>query len=125
MKKFVTLRFTLIALGVLTVSAWFIPFEAIAEKAMEYLGNDPDMPRFLEQASANMSKEEFMARRAEQIALYRDMKDGDIAEKINTRNKAIARMEEQQDVLRSRPASPQNNALLAAWTPIGPDPIPN
>jgi hypothetical protein len=125
MKKFVTLRFALIALGMLAVSAWFIPFATIAEKAMEFLGDDPDMPRFLEQARANMSKEEFMARRAEQIALYRDMKDGDIAEKINTRSKAIARMEEQQDTLRARPASPQTNALLAAWTPIGPDPIPN
>ncbi|HEX8737185.1 MAG TPA: hypothetical protein VF721_17770, partial [Pyrinomonadaceae bacterium] len=126
MKKFVTLRFALIALGVLAVSAWFIPFEAVAEKALEFLGSDPDMPRFLEQARANMSKEEFMARRSEQIAQYRGMADGkDIAEKINTRNKAIAELEERQDALRARPASPENNALLAAWTPIGPDPIPN
>jgi hypothetical protein len=125
MKKFVTVRFTLIALGLLAGAAWFIPFNAIAEKAMEYFNDDPDMPVFLQKAASNMSKEEFMARRDEQIALYRGMKDGKPEENVRARNQAVAKMQQQEDALRARPASPQNNALLAAWQPIGPNPIPN
>jgi len=125
MKKFVTVRSTLIALGLLVLAAWFIPFNAIAEKTMEFFNDDPDMPVFLQKASSNMSKEEFMTRRSEQIALYRGMKDGNPEENLRARNQAVAKMQQQEDALRARPATPTTNALLAAWQPIGPDPIPN
>ncbi|HEX8367075.1 MAG TPA: carboxypeptidase regulatory-like domain-containing protein [Pyrinomonadaceae bacterium] len=125
MKKIVTVRFTLIALSLLAVAALFIPFHTIAQRTMEFFNDDPDTPGFLKKAKSQFSKEEFMARRSEQIALYRGMKDGNPEENVKARNQAVAKMQEQEDALRARPASPQNDALLAAWTPIGPNPIPN
>lgn len=41
------------------------------------------------------------------------------------RQTAIAQMERQQAAIAARPSSLKNDALLAAWTPIGPAPIPN
>ena len=125
MKKFVTVRFTLVALGLLAVAVWFIPFNTIAQKTMEFFNDDPDVPGFLKKAKSQFSKEEFFARRNEQIALYRGMKDGKPEENLRVRNQEIAKMEQQIDALRARPASPTTSALLAAWQPIGPNPIPN
>jgi hypothetical protein len=89
------------------------------------LNDDPDMPGFLEKAKSGIDKQEFMHLRSEQIAYYRGMKDGDPVENIKTRNQAIDKMIEQEAALQAKPLTPGNSALLAAWTPIGPNPIPN
>ena len=121
MKTIVTLRFALIAVGILAAAAFFTQFDVIAE----YFTIDPDEPGFLQKAKGSMSKEEYMALRSNQINLYRGMADGDRGEKIESRNLAIAEMEGQERDLRAKSANLENDAILAAWTPLGPDPIPN
>src|SRR5207253_587294 len=98
------------------------------ESGMDFfsLNGDPDEPGFLERAKGSISKEEFMRLRSDQIANYRGLKDGNQEEKIITRNKAIENMAQQEAALRNSTSfGAAKDALLAAWTPIGPDPIPN
>src|SRR5687768_4624094 len=121
MKKFTTLSLAFLTLGLIVAVAWFIPFSSVAE----YFNDDPDIPDFIKKAKSQFTKEEYRHRRSEQIDLYRGMADGDRGEKIEARNQAIARMAEQEGELRARPSTPTNNAILAAWTALGPDPIPN
>lgn len=123
MKKLFTVRFFIIALvALVTVAgAGLYQFSAVAN----YFNDDPDIPDFVKNAKSQMSKEEYRHRRAEQLDQYRGMTDGDRGEKLRIRNQEIAKMEQQVDELSSRPDSAQANSLLAAWTPIGPDPIPN
>ena len=110
-----------VVLILLVGAGYFIQFDVIAE----YFNDDPDMPNFIKRAKAEFTKEEFRGRRADQIALYRGMADGDRSGKIVARGLAIAKMQEQEAALRARPSTPVNDALLAAWTALGPDPIPN
>jgi hypothetical protein len=123
MKKLFNVRFFIIALvGLVTVAAaGLYQFNAVAT----YFNNDPDIPDFVKKAKSQMSKEEYRHRRAEQVDQYRGMADGDRGEKLRIRNQEIAKMEQQIDELRAKPASAQRDSLLAAWVPIGPDPIPN
>ena len=121
MKKFVTLRFALVVLGLLTAAVWLTPFDTIAE----YFNDDPDIPNFIKKAKSAFSKEEYRHMRQHQVELYRGMDDGDRVQKIMQRSEAIATMRQQEDDLRARPESPEKDALLMNWTAIGPDPIPN
>ncbi|MDQ3799695.1 MAG: carboxypeptidase-like regulatory domain-containing protein [Acidobacteriota bacterium] len=121
MKKLFTLRFFVIALFALAAAAWFVPYSTVAE----YFIDDPDMPAMLRKAKSAFNKEEFMLRRSNQIAEWRGMADGNAEEKMRIRSAEIQKMQQQEDELRARPASPGREALLAAWVPIGPDPIPN
>lgn len=110
----------------LFLAVWLIPFTAIAEKTIEYFGgDDPDMPAFLADAKDAMTKEEYMSLRSEQISLYRGMKDGNPVDNVKIRNKAIFKLEKQENDLKASPSSPQQAAAVAQWMPIGPDPIPN
>ena len=77
---------------------------------------DPDMPGF---TGSNITIEEFLMRRAEAIAMRRGVEKDKPFDPMN-RITAIKKMEEQQRLLSLSPNSP-----LAAWTEIGPNPIPN
>ena len=121
MKKLLSLPIAGLALGLIIAAAWLIPFGTFAE----YFNDDPDVPDIVKKAKSQMSKEEYRHRRAEQIELYRGMEDGDNAENIRSRSQAIVKMTEQEEALRARPSNPTNDAILAAWTALGPDPIPN
>ena len=77
---------------------------------------DPDMPSF---TGNTMTKEQFLTLRAEAIAKFRGIekdKPFDPQFRIN----AIRKMEDQQRQLALSP-----NGFLAAWTELGPMPIPN
>ncbi len=80
------------------------------------IDDDPDMPSF---SANNMSKEEFLTRRANAIAMRRGI---DTVKPFNPqfRINAILQMQEQQRAQALRP-----NGTLAVWTEIGPNPIPN
>jgi Secretion system C-terminal sorting domain len=89
----------------------------LAETA--FAQEDPDMPDFLR---STMSKEEFMQRRADAIAMKRGVekdKPFDPANRIN----AIRQMEEQKRAIAASGANSRITALN--WTEIGPNPIPN
>ncbi|HEV2884565.1 MAG TPA: hypothetical protein VGW36_06880 [Pyrinomonadaceae bacterium] len=121
---------------------WGSPFISKAALSL-FTDDDPDVPRAWKNA---MSKEEYMLRREEQIALMRGLGSGlpNPALRIQAVNKLNL---QQQSLLGSAPGTggsrtlgtsgslgslgttQQSSALAAAitgaWTPIGPFPIPN
>ncbi|HEX8247625.1 MAG TPA: carboxypeptidase-like regulatory domain-containing protein [Pyrinomonadaceae bacterium] len=122
MKKYFTGRLILIALGFMVAAVWFNPFDTTVAN---FFNDDPDIPDFVKQAKSKFSKEEYRQRREKQVEFYRGMAEGDRGENLRTRSQEIAKMEQQIDELRARPDSALKEAGLAAWQPIGPDPIPN
>ena len=82
---------------------------------------DPDLPDF---ARYKTDKEEFMLRRTEAIAMKRGI---DSLRPLNPqlRGQAIRQMEEKRMQILSGQAPYESNLISAAWTPIGPMPIPN
>ncbi len=83
--------------------------------------DDPDMPQHLK---AGVSKEEFMRMRAEGTAMKRGLHEGEDVDP-QARPKAVEQLAEQETARFELPASREKTAMLAAWTPIGPAPIPN
>lgn len=91
--------------------------DVVASIKEKIVGGDPDMPEFLE-TNPEISKEEYMLRRAENIGMLRGVtKDQPFDPAL--RLSAISKMQEQEAQL-ARTAAPQS-----AWTEIGPNPIPN
>jgi hypothetical protein len=92
---------------------------------VENAGQDPDAPPIsLGAPNGGMSREEFMLRRAEYIGLRRGF-DKDHLVDPKLRQTAIATMEAQQQRVAAMPKSRAKDVLTAAWTEIGPNPIPN
>ncbi|MEZ5426154.1 MAG: carboxypeptidase regulatory-like domain-containing protein [Pyrinomonadaceae bacterium] len=117
---------SLIALGAFVVSLILMnPFSFIrADRDLPAYDDEPDMPGFLQQAKNKFSKEEFMLKRSEGVAMKRGIyKDLPFDPKM--RPAAIRKMEEQENLLARLPESEKRDSLLAAWTPLGPAPIPN
>ncbi len=112
-RSFVVVLIVVAAIGI-ALGFYFSPdVRAGIEKF--FRGDEPDMPDF---ARGIVDKEEFMLRRAQQLSMYRGIHEGvpfDPQDRVN----AIAQMEQQQEALR-RSAAP-----MAAWTELGPNPIPN
>ncbi len=82
---------------------------------------DPDLPDF---ARPNISKEQFMILRSEAIGIRRGVekdKPFDPTKRID----AIRQMEQQRARIAASPGSPFHAALVANWTELGPNPIPN
>ncbi|MGB7925509.1 MAG: VCBS repeat-containing protein [Pyrinomonadaceae bacterium] len=93
-----------------------------AERGEAGEGEDADVPSFFR---GEINKKDYMDRRSEQIALRRGMYD-DPTGKMRAR--AIRMMERQeQDLRRLQSESPDVPLIDSsrAWTPLGPDPIPN
>ncbi|MGH9927732.1 MAG: carboxypeptidase regulatory-like domain-containing protein, partial [Pyrinomonadaceae bacterium] len=99
----------------------FLTSRTNADSSSWLFGDDPDLPS---QFQTGMSKEEFMLKRSEAIAALRGV-EKDKPFDPTKRIEAIRQMEQQQARLVKRPASPEKDSLLAAWTEIGPNPIPN
>lgn len=83
--------------------------------------DDPDMPSYLK---AGVSKEEFMQMRADGIGMKRGLHKGQDVDP-QARPKAVDLLDRQEEARFDLPASRAKTALLAAWSPIGPSPIPN
>ena len=118
MKKYIVLGAFLVLLVGL-VAGWS-SVQQVAAQIAEIFYGDPDMGPF----DSGMSKEEFMEKRSEGIAMLRGVEK----DKPFDPQKRISALKEldQQEVKRfDMPASISKNILLAAWTEIGPNPIPN
>lgn len=83
---------------------------------------EPDIPTMLQNAKNSITKEEFLEKRAESHGLLRGI-NNDMPVDPQERPKAVLEMDRQTVELANRPTSPEKNALLAAWTAIGPAPI--
>lgn len=113
-----------LAIVVFSLAAFFPYLRTGANRTSPLAENEPDLPGFLDKAKGTISKEDFMSRRAEYIGLKRGIeKDKPYDPKI--RQQAIAELEKRQEKIRVMPESNLRESLLAAWTPIGPAPIPN
>src|SRR3954451_10204468 len=115
---------TVIALG--GASAYLLVFSLTPQaggagpKVTPTAPGDPDMGL---QAGGNISKEEYLRRRDEQIARYRGWEPGKPFD-VRARVRAIQEMEFNRAAgIRSKTLSPQISDTM--WTPIGPAPIPN
>jgi photosystem II stability/assembly factor-like uncharacterized protein len=82
--------------------------------------NDPDMPNL---PGNNITKEEFMLRRAEAIGIRRGVESNRPFNPANRIN-AIRLMDNQLATIAANP-NQAPNSVLAAWAEIGPNPIPN
>ncbi|MDQ3041478.1 MAG: hypothetical protein M3R11_03755, partial [Acidobacteriota bacterium] len=113
---------TLIIVG-FSLAIFFPNFISIANKDFPHEGDEPDLPAFLRD-KGNITKEEFMLLRAENVALLRGF-DKDKPFNPEDRIEGIRQLEKQEETLAAQPDSPEKDSLLAAWTAIGPNPIPN
>lgn len=122
----------LVITGILALTAlslWAYP--SVSKAAMSlFTDDDPDVPRTWKNA---MSKEEYMLRRSEHIALMRGLGSG-LPINPALRMQAVKKLNEQQQRLlgsSSPAAGAQSQSSLSAaaitgnWMPIGPYPIPN
>ena len=118
----------LIVLGAASALLFISSFTRIAGGAaqtpvrIEDAGEDPDAPPG--QPNGGPTREEFMLRRAEYIGLRRGV-DKNHPANPKLRQAAIATMEAQQQRVASMPKSREKDTLTAAWTELGPNPIPN
>lgn len=126
----------LLVLGVLALAAlvlWASPYVSNAAGSLS-TDDDPDVPRTWKNA---MSKEEYMLRREEHIALLRGIGTG-IPFDPAVRMQALKQLEEQQrrltgttneagtgDAGAQSQSSGAAATITGTWAPIGPFPIPN
>ena len=83
--------------------------------------DDPDIPQFMR---AGVTKERFMEMRAEGTAMKRGLHEGEDIDR-QARPNAVGQLDAQEAERYDLPASRDKTAILAAWSPIGPAPIPN
>jgi photosystem II stability/assembly factor-like uncharacterized protein len=123
MKKFTPIVFSFLIIGVL-VGVGIFTLQTNAGWDFTLFGEDPDMPGFLQKAKKEFTKEEFMTKRSEAIAEKRGVEKDKPFDPQN-RVKAIRKMEQQETERTGNPDSLENRTIQAAWTEIGPNPIPN
>ena len=107
----------------------FAPLAGGAPKGLSSVKSSPDVdpdlpPDFIGPPNSEFSKEEFMTRRAEGIALKRGISK-DTPFDPQARQEALRQMELQEEFVAGMPQSNLRDGLLAPWTPLGPAPIPN
>lgn len=121
MKRFIILGAFLLLSG--TLFAGWGTIRKVTDQIAEYFYTDPDMGRFRNE-KGGMSREEFMLKRAEGVAMKRGVvKDQPFDPGL--RSAAILELEKQEELRAALPESEAKNSLLLAWTEIGPAPIPN
>jgi len=121
MKKIIILG-ALVVLGIGVWAGWGT-IQDVGAQIAAYFETDPDMGPF-EDAKKGITKEDFMLKRSEGIALKRGIAK-DMPFDPQARPAAIQEMDRQEDLLARSAVKNGKAALLAAWTPIGPAPIPN
>ncbi len=117
MKKIILLIVLLMLVGSISVGTYFFS-DHLAGVQEEFEGGDPDMPS---QFQTGMTQEEYLLARAEAVGFKRGI-EKDKPFDPTLRPKAIAKMDKQE---KSRLQGDAPKAVTAAWTPIGPAPIPN
>lgn len=119
MKKLIVLAAAVLLIGGLAFGQGKV--REVATKIVEYFYDDPDMPS---QFDIGLTKEEYLSKRSEQIEMKRGI-ERDRPFDPQLRVNAIRQLDTQQEMLARRPESREKDSILAAWTPIGPNPIPN
>lgn len=119
-KLFIVIAILFLAIGLMF--GWG-SIREVAAQVVEYFYGDPDMGPF-ESNLKGMSREEFMLKKAEYIAGLRGV-EKDKPFNPQFRIDAISKQEKQEEARAKLPGSNQKDAILAAWTEIGPNPIPN
>ncbi len=119
MKKLILLVLLLLFVGGISVGTYFFG-DKMASLQNEFEGDDPDMPL---QFQTGMTKEEFMMKRSEYIAELRGVEEGKPFDPTK-RIKAVKKLEKQEIARAQMPDSVEKETLTAAWTEIGPNPIP-
>ncbi len=104
-----------------TLLLFSIPLAAQTARQGSPENQDPDMPDF---AKYKVNKEEFMMRRSEAIGLLRGVEKNKPFDPTK-RIEAIRQMEQQQARVAAISNPSERDALMAVWTEIGPNPIPN
>src|SRR5215210_903205 len=115
MKKFLVSAALLLSIAVFALTVFYSYFSTTASIDYPYEGDEPDLPPSLQ---GKVNKEEFMLSRAEGIGLKRGLDKDKPLPNPKIRQTAIAKMEQQQETLASKPESDETSALMAAWTPI-------
>lgn len=113
-----------IAITITSFAIWSPMNHIMAGKDYLFSTWDPDIPGFLTEQKNEFSKEDFMRMRAEGVALKRGLMNEELPDPA-ARPRAIEKMEEQERAVVEKSDSPATDAVLAAWMPIGPAPIPN
>ncbi len=121
MKRFLVFLLVLVSAAGLSLALVYPYLTVTAIENLRVEVSDPDVPIF---KKGKVNKEEFMRRRAEYFGLLRGV-DPQKPVHPKRRQEAVAQMERQEAARQARPESDEKNALLVAWTPIGPAPIPN
>lgn len=125
MKKLFVLAVLLLTIGGAAASWYFVP--SVSAAVNRYLfGYEPDLPPDMaEEGKVNsVDKMAFMAQRAEQVEMLRGVEKGKPFDPTR-RIAAIEQMDAQRNAMRGSADSAVQETLTAAWTPIGPAPIPN
>lgn len=122
-RSFVLGAIALLVIGVFS-SGWFLAYKVGAVTYFPFADNDPDIPMF-GKGKGGITKEEFMLARAEFVGQKRGLHKDQALPDPRLRQEAIGQMETQRAAVAARSESPEKEALLAAWTAIGPAPIPN
>mgnify|MGYP000117794525 FL=1 len=120
MKKLVLVASAVTIVMIFSSFGWEV-LGRVGASIMDLIHDDPDYPRWMQ---SSVSKEEFMLARSEGIALKRGIKDGQLFDPAK-RIDGIKKMRSQESERLKMAPSRAKDALLAAWTPIGPAPIPN
>ncbi|MEZ5425474.1 MAG: VCBS repeat-containing protein [Pyrinomonadaceae bacterium] len=125
MKKFLVGGAVLILVIVL-VSIFRAPLiTGLAEIDIPFVEKEPDIPAMLKKAKGVYNKEDFLQKRAEYFGLLRGVKEDEPVD-IRLRQDALQKMKEQEEANFRLPLeSEKRNLLLASWSAIGPNPIPN
>jgi photosystem II stability/assembly factor-like uncharacterized protein len=93
----------------------------VGASIMDLIHDDPDYPRWMQ---SSVSKEEFMHLRSEGIAMKRGLSKGQPFDPL-MRVEGIKTLEKQENLRLDMAPSNAKDAVLNAWIPIGPNPIPN
>lgn len=121
MKKLAALFLLLIA----GVFVFWSPITTTFAQIRDYLfEEEPDIPQMLQRSKESIPKEDFLQKRAEYFSLIRGLSDPESVDP-KLRQDALVEMEKKEAERRRISDPAERNFLLAAWNPIGPNPIPN
>ncbi|MGB7203798.1 MAG: carboxypeptidase regulatory-like domain-containing protein [Pyrinomonadaceae bacterium] len=122
MKKIIIVV-AILFIGISFILGWG-SIREVAAQVIDYFYTDADMGPF-ENAKRGMTKEEFMLKRADQIAMFRGV-EKDKPFNPQLRIDAIRDMERQEEARAKIADSNFKTSILdLPWTEIGPNPIPN
>lgn len=118
MKKFLAIGVTLAL--IIGIAAGWESVSKVGAKIIEIFYGDPDLGPF----ETSMTREEFMAGRSEYIASLRGV-EKDKPFDPQDRLRAVKALEKQEVERINMMRSPEKTSILATWSEIGPNPIPN